>query len=104
MMAVARDRERARLEGDDGRAGRRVGLWLRRLAAVYMQQVALAAQGDETVNLALFELANLGAEPSSLFRPAIAARTLRTRLQQWRHPEPLDPEALAERPPATIRD
>lgn len=104
MMAVARDREAARLEGDEGGALKTVSQWLRRLAAVYMQQVALAAQGNETLNLALFEVANLSAEPSRLFRPAVAARTLGTRLRQWRHPEPDDPEALAERPPATIRD
>ena len=104
MMAVSRDRQQARLEGDDGGAALRVGQWLRRLAAVYMQQVALAIPRDEKIGIALFEVANLSAEPPTLFRPAIVARTMRARLRQRLRPDQLDAEALADQPPAAIRD
>ena len=82
-MAVSRDREQARIEGDAPTTQRRFELLLRRIATTYMRNVALAAGGDDAVNRALFEVVNLSRPPADLFRdPRIVARVLRSRLHQ----------------------
>jgi 2-polyprenyl-6-methoxyphenol hydroxylase-like FAD-dependent oxidoreductase len=104
MMAVSRDRTQARMEGDDGGAASRLSLLFRRLAAFWMGQTALAAQGNEEVNKALFSVGNLSAEPSSLFRPAVVARVALTRARQLMRPTRVDESDVPDYPAAEIID
>jgi 2-polyprenyl-6-methoxyphenol hydroxylase-like FAD-dependent oxidoreductase len=102
-MAVSRDREQARMEGDAPTAQRRLGLLLRRLAAFYMGNVALAAADDDALNTALFEIINLSRPPADLFRdPRLVARVLRTRLRQLLRRRPIDEDQIPDHPPGEI--
>ncbi len=102
-MAVSRDRAQARMEGDAPTA-RRLGLLLRRLAAFYMGNAALAAADDDAVNTALFQVINLSRPPADLFRdPRLVARVLRARLRQLlRRRTPIAEDAIPDHPPGEI--
>ena len=67
----------------------------------YMRQVHLAAATDRTVCRAFFDAANLLAPPSSLMRPAIAARVAKARL--FDRPQGGDREARTPKPNVPVR-
>ncbi|MFQ5698377.1 MAG: FAD-dependent oxidoreductase [Myxococcota bacterium] len=100
MMATSRDRERARIEGDEVGAARRLELLGRKLAGLYMAQVAQAAPDDDPVRTALFEVINLTRAPRALFAPGIATRVLRARLTQLLRPSTRSLQSeIPDRPP-----
>jgi 2-polyprenyl-6-methoxyphenol hydroxylase-like FAD-dependent oxidoreductase len=105
MMAVSRDRERVRIEGDDPTPPRRLEALARRVGAFVMGQLALASRRDDAVSLALFEVVNLTRTPGELLRdPGVLARAARARVRQWLSRETVDEDAIPDYPPAAISE